>query len=85
VGALRPVRGRGRIVSTFHRDYGEAFELARQEADRLALVMRLEAVSEYGRKGYQVSIAVQKPEQRYGRDARGEFIAPGTPKGTVAR
>jgi hypothetical protein len=65
-------------VSSFHTDYKAAHTEACTQARKLNLDMQLAAGKEYTRKGYYVRIAL-KAQNRFGRDAEGEFITPNTP------
>src|SRR6185437_4068848 len=51
----------------------------------MGLIMRLTKDKQYNGagklvEGFEVAIAVQKPELRFGLDARGEFVGPNDPK-----
>jgi hypothetical protein len=66
-------------MSTFITGYREAYDYAVVQARERQRIMQLAAGREYGKKGFHVRLAVQKPELRFGRDAEGEFISPSDP------
>ena len=63
-------------MSTRFTDYHAAYEQARQGADRLQLDHVIRAVKEYGKAGYNVSIACRNDSDY----ARYEIVRPGSPK-----
>lgn len=67
-------------VDTEHDRYRKAFNLAVDRANQYGKVMQLRREVEYGRVVFNVNFAVGDPAKRFGVDARGEFIEPGTPK-----
>lgn len=66
-------------MSEFFINYQQAYSHAVQQARATNKVVQLEAGQEYNRKGFYVRSAIQKPELRFGSDARGEFISPNDP------
>jgi len=68
---------------TEHERYMTAFNLACDRANQYGKTMQLRRETEYGRVVFNVNFAVGDPCKRFGRDARGEFIEPGTPKMAV--
>lgn len=60
-------------------DYRYAFNTAVAEANRYKRTMRLVKSKAYGREVYDVYFAISDPSKRFGSDAHGEFIEPGTP------
>jgi len=68
---------------TEHQRYIAAFNIAVDRANEQGRTMQLRRETEYGRVVFNVNGAISDPSKRFGVDARGEFIEPGTPKMAV--
>ena len=66
-------------MSKFFTDYHKAYNCAVRQARETKRIVQLVAGVEYTTKGFYVRGAIQKPELRFGIDAKGEFISPSDP------
>ena len=62
-------------MSTFHPDYHSARARAQARADLLQRDAAVEAVTEFGRRGFRV-FGLPNPENRFGFELRVEVVEP---------